>query len=208
MKERSPRRTARLIAMNRDGYPSVEAVVIRDYPAEHLHRVESAWRKARKLNEATARKQGRSPPENSHWDWRNKIERVRTGHYSLVAVQCENEVQGLMVVASTPRSAILTSGDAVYVDYLESAPWNIRTHKPSVRFGGVGALLLAEAIRMSVDAKFQGRVGLHSLPQAEAFYQRCGMTRVGRDSAYYDLTYFEYTEDNAASWLAEMEDDR
>jgi hypothetical protein len=79
----------------------------------------------------------------------------------------------------------------LYVDYLEVAPWNYRVpqdrSKPVVRdrrFKGVGVFLLGEALRMSVGATAGGRVGLHSLPQAEDFYSRCEMTRIGPDPNY------------------------
>jgi hypothetical protein len=49
------------------------------------------------------------------------------------------------------------------------------------------------------------RVGLHSLTQAEDFYDaRCRMTKTGPDPDYYDLTYFEYTGQQAADWLASI----
>jgi hypothetical protein len=88
------------------------------------------------------------------------------------------------------------------VDYLESAPWNLQGSVVLPRFLGVGTVLLAEAVRLSVEDGFGGRVGLHSLPQAEAFYARCRMTNSGADPDYYDLTYFEYTGHQAAEWLA------
>jgi hypothetical protein len=50
----------------------------------------------------------------------------------------------------------------------------------------------------------EGQIGLHSLPQAEGFYQnRCRMTRYPHDPNYYQLAYFEYTKEQAARWLAE-----
>jgi hypothetical protein len=72
------------------------------------------------------------------------------------------------------------------------------------RFIGVGTVLIAEAVRLSVEMGLGGRVGLHSLPQAEAFYTRCGMTKVGPDPHYYDLTCFEYTGRQATDWLASI----
>ena len=38
-----------------------------------------------------------------------------------------------------------------------------------------------------------GRIGLHSLPQAEKFYRRWGMVDLGPDKLYEDLHYFELT---------------
>jgi hypothetical protein len=89
----------------------------------------------------------------------------------------------------------------VYVDYVESAPWNLKGYADVPRFLGVGTILIAEAIRLSLEMGLEGRVGLHSLPQAEAFYAKCQMTRVGPDPAYYELTYFEYASQQATAWL-------
>ncbi len=99
----------------------------------------------------------------------------------------------------------------LYVDYVEVAPWNYRVPQNrgvaavrEPRFRGVGALLLGEAIRMSLGATAGGRVGLHSLPQAEDFYSHCGMKRIGPDPNYYDLVYFEYPDGVAGAQLTAM----
>jgi hypothetical protein len=74
----------------------------------------------------------------------------------------------------------------VYVDYLEAAPWNQRAPDRPPRFLGAGSALMADAILMSVELGLGGRVGLHSLPQAMAFYEtNCQMSRVGPDPGYY-----------------------
>ena len=39
---------------------------------------------------------------------------------------------------------------------------------------------------------FDGRVGLHALPEAEAFYRRQGMPDYGPDPDKDGLVYFEY----------------
>jgi hypothetical protein len=57
---------------------------------------------------------------------------------------------------------------------------------------------------MSLGATAGGRVGLHSLPQAEDFYSRCGMTRIGPDPSDNDLVYFEYHDGVAAARLTAM----
>ena len=76
------------------------------------------------------------------------------------------------------------------------------------RFFGVGAVLVAEAIYLSREEGCDGRVGLHSLPQAEGFYARCGMTRVGFDPDYYDLPYYEFTSQQATNWLVSIGEPR
>ena len=111
-----------------------------------------------------------------------------------------------MAVARLPRSGRLAGGSVVYLDYLEAAPWNLKSPLAAARFKGVGIALLADAVRLSIETGLDGRMGLHSLPQAEPFYTRCGMIRVGEDPDYYGLPYYEYTGPQAAEWLASMEE--
>jgi hypothetical protein len=86
----------------------------------------------------------------------------------------------------------------VYVDYLETAPWNRPSPFPGPMVAGVGSVLIAAAINRSIDEEFEGRIGLHSLPQSEEFYRdKCGMTDLGPDDSYQRLRYFEATSEQA-----------
>ena len=165
--------------------------------------METAWSPAR-LGLAKALQASGSDLESSHWNWKFKVERVERGELMLFAVECEGAIQGLMAIPSVPRSSLLTPGQSVvYVDYLETAPWNLQGPGGSRRFGGVGKVLMREAIELSERLGFGGRVGLHSLEQAERFYQEgCRMMRIGTDPVYYRLAYFEYAKGAGAAWLA------
>jgi hypothetical protein len=187
------RRAVRLLDARSPERSLVDAEVIRGLPPAELDALEASWGEAGQRMESL---------EHAHWDWRNKAEGVESGRYLLVAVACVGEIQGMMAVLQAPRPAQLGDGHVVYVDYLEAAPWNLKAFVDTPRFLGVGTVLLADAVRLSVETGYGGRVGLHSLPQAEPFYTRCRMTRVGPDPDYYDLTYFEYTEQQAIDWLA------
>jgi hypothetical protein len=198
------RRTVKLIDARAADRASIGAEVYRDYPPAQLDVIERLWADARERAAVAGLAAGLAPLEHEHWDWRNKRDSVETGRHLLVAVECEGEAQGLMAVLRTPRPGQLGGGQVVYVDYLESAPWNLKSSTVSPRFVGVGTVLIAEAVRLSLETGLDGRVGLHSLPQAEAFYSRCRMTRVGTDPAYYDLTYFEYPGQQATDWLASI----
>jgi hypothetical protein len=184
--------------------PIVEAELYRDYPPNQLDSVEALWARARADAATAAQAAGLAPLEHSHWDWRNKADSVEAGLHMLVAVECESMTQGLMAVLRSPRGAWADSGRVVYVDYLEVAPWNLKGAGSAPRLLGVGTALLADAVRLAAELGLDGRVGLHSLPQAEAFYGRCGMTRVGPDPQYYDLTYFEFVGRQGPDWLAKI----
>jgi hypothetical protein len=197
MSNLSSPRIVRLLDARAPGRPFVAAELYRDYPAARLAAIESLWAEAR----------GQVPHlEHAHWDWRNKADGVESGRYMLAAVECDGEPQGVMAVLRMPQPARLGGGRVVYVDYLEVAPWNLKGFTTGPRFVGVGTMLLVEAVRLSYDSGLGGRVGLHSLPQAEPFYVRSGMSRVGTDPGYYDLTYFEYTEQQAAGRWAAVEE--
>ncbi|MCI0682120.1 MAG: hypothetical protein L0Y71_08450 [Gemmataceae bacterium] len=182
----------------------IQASVYRDYPANQLEEIESSWAKARESAAARGQAVGLAPFEHGHWDWRNKADSVEGGHHMLVAVELDGGIQGLMAVLRHPRPARLGDGHLVYVDYLESAPWNLKGAADPPRFLDVGSILMAEAVRISVEGGFEGRVGLHSLPQAEAFYNKCRMTRLGNDPDYYDLPYYEHPGRSGIDWLVSI----
>ncbi|MBX9627105.1 MAG: hypothetical protein K2X82_25105 [Gemmataceae bacterium] len=181
----------------------VPAAVVRGLPPDRLGDVERAWEPARDALAVAARAAG-VPLEHDHWRWTRKDPAVRADDLLLVAVEAGGEVQGLMAVQATLRPAVRTPGRWVlYVDYIEAAPWNLKV--PGVqtrRYKAVGTLLIGEAVRLSMGRAAGGRIGLHSLPGVEGFYEgECGMTRVGPDPLYHDLVYFEYPDGVAAEWL-------
>lgn len=190
--------------------PSLRLVALtRGIPGSRLDQIERVWNPARASLAASLQTAG-FRLESGHWDWRNKLNSYPRGWHCLIAVEAEGEVQGLMAVETSLRPSCLNPSNwVVYVDFIETAPWNRREppdrNVPAVqlpRFAGVGALLLSEAVRMSMGQTAGGRVGLHSLPSAEEFYAaRCGMTRIGPDPAYHDLVYFEYPDGVAVQWL-------
>jgi hypothetical protein len=62
-------------------------------------------------------------------------------------------------------------------------------------------VMIAAAVELSWELGYKGRIGLHSLTDAEFFYKKtCGMTELGRDSAHEDLMYFEMTEKQAEAF--------
>ncbi|MDP9175731.1 MAG: hypothetical protein M3O30_17965 [Planctomycetota bacterium] len=151
-------------------------------------------------------------PESVHWNWAYKAaisepSRLEAfGDVRLFGLQAAGQWQGLLFGLSEghfTRQGVL-GRPLVYVDFLESAPWNW-TIEPLDRVGkyrGIGGQLMELAVRWSLSLGYAGRVGLHSLPQASGFYNgRCGMTDLGPDINYDSLCYFELTESDAEAFL-------
>jgi len=177
----------------------VPAEVIRNFPIADLEGVERVWGPVRAIAAASG--------EHSHWNWVAKSQGNRAGYHTFVAVECDNAIQGLMAVCNELRPARLEPAgrSILYVDFVEIAPWNLKGRASNPRFVGIGTVLVAEAIRMSRAKGANGCLGLHSLEQAEGFYDGCLMTRGERDIYYHDLVYFEYTQEQADGWFAEVD---
>jgi len=146
-------------------------------------------------------------PQHWHWNWALKSANLQFLAYRCLGIECQGQMQGLMMVKTAGCAARLppdAGKPLVYVDYVEVAPWNLRALSAAPRFGGIGVRLIEAAIRLSRDEGLHGRVGLHSLPQAEAFYRdTCRMACLGADASYEDLPYYELTRAKAAEFLGE-----
>ena len=152
-----------------------------------------------------AGKPRREWPQTSHWNWRDKVEDVRgILAYRGFAISCEDKTQGLMLVRMTDVARLPNQRGKplIYIDYLESAPWNQGGLVDRPRFGGIGTVMLAAAMRLSLDEGFFGRIGLHSLPQSEEFYKASGMASLGADLSKQGLCYFEMTPAQASAFLS------
>jgi GNAT superfamily N-acetyltransferase len=145
-------------------------------------------------------------PPAWHWDWKDKMAQVEGllafRGFSVIA---HGDTQGLAQVDlnRSAREPSQVGKPLVYVEYLEVAPWNRAEFGRPVRLQGVGTALLSAAVTLSGEEGFKGRIGLHSLPNAESFYRRMGMTDLGQEPAHQNLRYFEMTADQARTFLKE-----
>jgi hypothetical protein len=145
-------------------------------------------------------------PQSRHWDWRRKTDAL---HGMLAnpgfSIVCEGVTQGMMLVDTAMERCHLESQkgkNLVYVSFVETAPWNRKELVDPPRYRGVGPVLIRAAIELSKAEEFKGRIGLHSLPQANSFYANfCGMTDLGPDSKEQGLRYFEMTPEQAEAYI-------
>lgn len=87
------------------------------------------------------------------------MRKIGSIRFRFVGITLGMEVQGLMATARALTPSELSPGkQALYVEFLESAPWNLKEHPDGVRYGRVGRSLLAAAVQMSLDAGLDGRV--------------------------------------------------
>jgi hypothetical protein len=144
--------------------------------------------------------------QDSHWDWAGKaIDAASSMGQETFAVECAGQTQGLMLVDLTrfARLDAQKGRELVYIDLIATAPWNRPALDPAPKYKGVGRILIAAAISLSIESGFSGRLGLHSLPQSESWYTgEAGFTDLGMDAAKL-MRYYEATQAQAEAFLAD-----
>lgn len=156
-------------------------------------------------------------PQSLHWNWADKASALKPyapgplSVFRLFGMKAQDKWQGTLLACCAGHHARTGSPgrDLVYIDFVETAPWNwdlpAIEQRPLLR--GIGIQLFEMAVRWSEDLGFRGRIGLHSLPQADAFYRdTCGMEDLGPDlKERSQLRYFELTEAQARVFLMKDE---
>lgn len=147
-------------------------------------------------------------PQHHHWDWTKLYQYYSKFKlaYKFFGIKFENQMQGLVLLSSdetkhTGRIDSQKGKPLIYVEYVATAPWNDKDIAPSPKFGLIGTRFMEVAIRLSINDGFEGRIGLHSLKQAEEFYRdSVCMTDLGQDTEKR-MRYFEMTPEQAKGFL-------
>jgi hypothetical protein len=185
----------------------VSAILHKELEELEIIDAEIAWSPERLQRLRELRQNGvptSSLPQQVHWNW--AVKAVHTAGvlaYRSFGIEAAGKMQGLMIVLLTGKNARLDPDKGkplVYVDFIETAPWNAKEYTSTPLYKGVGVRLIQAAARLSIDESFAGRVGLHTLSQSAGFYANaCEMTSLGLDSNH--LEYLELTAAKAAVLL-------
>jgi len=179
---------------------AVKAELHHAIQAQHILDWKNRWQPAcaKAIQACRDAKEPNRVPNSWHWNWEKKVAQIQ----DLLAMKgfaivCNGMTEGLMKVI-TPGQCSHEEHKGkhlVYIDYLESAPWNLAEFIPPGKYKGIGDVLVQAAVNLSYDEGFKGRIGLHSVPKAEGFYlNHCGMADLGYDKNKEGLRYFEMTE--------------
>ncbi len=170
------------LAQGADNLP-VEAHIV-TLTNKHVDDFDSEWMELLRLYEQ----------EDKFWDLSVKPKLIsRYENYEGYAVEYQNQTEGLLLIETQEHGSQLTPGKRlIYVNYVASAPWNRKVIQRPPKLKGVGKALLLFTRSRSLQLGYEGRVGLHSLPGIEKFYENQGMLDFGSDPDYEDLVYFEY----------------
>jgi hypothetical protein len=174
--------------------------------------IETQWAPVRSDLQRRLRAASIAPPgwpQSLHWDWGNKslfLSLFRMPEtYRVFGLRRQTLWEGAMVTLKDEAVARLAPDcgkPVIFIDYLETAPWNWSIHAigQARKFKAVGAVLLRAAVAQSYAEGCEGRVALHSLPQADQFYESQDLQLVEYDMTK-NMNYFELTA--AAAKLVE-----
>lgn len=142
--------------------------------------------------------------EHQNWSWETKVQdSSNLLSMPALAIECNGEAQGIMMLVTDgywSRNSGTRNQPLVYVQYLSTAPWNLPAITLEPKYKGVGTVLLSAAIQLSLNLDFKGRIGLHSLPQAEPYYECHSFDCYGIDR-HNNLKYYELSAESAAKFL-------
>lgn len=132
--------------------------------------------------------------EDKYWDLMIKLRMIENNdNYEGYAVEYQEQTEGLLLIETQMHGSQISSGKRlIYIYYVATAPWNREVIQRPPKLRGVGTSLLLFTRSRSLELGYEGRVGLHSLPGYEKFYDNRGMLDLGSDPDYEDLVYFEY----------------
>lgn len=197
-----------VVLQNRRSKQFEEAQLYRELDQKNFDDFEQSWKpmlEARRAEFESWAAAAEGDAQDSHWQWAEKaVDASASMADETYAVECAGETQGLMLVTSAAfaRLEVQRGREIVYIELLSTAPWNRPRLVKEARYKGVGRVLVAEAINLSYQLEFNGRLGLHSLPQSESWYRDVAkFTDWGRDHDKR-MQYFEVTEAQAAAFLA------
>ncbi len=190
----------------------VDAFLYEGIEERHLEDLEQHWKPVF-LEKSEEKKSNPSLISSLHledlqWHWPSKISDIDGQlSYRTFSIECGSITQGLMIInISSKRCRIEEQRNQhlAYIEYLATAPWNrkpLMAPEPA-RYRGVGKNMIATAIQVSHEEGFNGRIGLHALPQAENYYGGySGMADLGIDGDCQNLRYFEMTPELAKDFL-------
>lgn len=174
-----------------------------------FNEAQDKWRPTLREAAEKLREAGGAVPAYVHWDWRQKGRLLGRLDVTFSGIRCAGLLQGLMMVDVGTMERCRVHNDKgkelIYVDYVETAPWNITEYMAALgreaKYSRVGTRLMQAAVQLSLDGELKGRVGLHWLPKAENFYRKLGMTEVGRDAKKQNLLWLEFTPSAAQDFM-------
>lgn len=144
--------------------------------------------------------------EDYHWQWFGKSMRYREEEYKWFFLSSTNTVEAACLIYF-PKKSAMDESDIFYVEFIAVAPWNRFSPLEDKRFKKIGTILLRSIIKYLTESQgYQYGFCLHSLPQAQGFYEHIGMIHFEHldkiESPDCDpLYYYEIDQSNSMKFV-------
>lgn len=140
--------------------------------------------------------------EDIHWNWQRKALTYHTSEYNWFFLKTADSVQGVCLTYH-PKDSVLQDSNIFYIEYIASAPWNRNSAFHEKIYSGIGIQMI-KLIQMYFKKNFGYEYGfsLHSLPQAEGFYEKIGMNNFPKYNEG-NLRFYEISKEKAMVFMGE-----
>jgi len=118
-------------------------------------------------------------------------------HLKFYVLESNLITQGIICLHPNCPSRLECGKNLVYVNILTVAPWNRADIISSPKYKGIGTTLITFAATFSINLGFEGRIGLHSVKQAEGFYKKLYFIDLGNDINENNFQYLELSPDDS-----------
>jgi hypothetical protein len=170
--------SAEVLLKDRQSGSTCRAQVLRNPDPSVIAQQQMEWNKYKE----TAMSSGVIKPDHHLWNWQEKVRKHPSPANTLYALRFQEQIQGCLLLSTAPQTGRLNGFPLLYVEYLESAPWNLSHYAGGLaKYGRVGFSLLDIAGEASIAAGCSGRLGLHTLKDAASFYETYGFQNLGPD---------------------------
>jgi hypothetical protein len=141
--------------------------------------------------------------EDYNWNWSKKALFCNSSGYDWFFLKTYDGIQSICLTFH-PQKSVCQSINIFYIKYLSSAPWNRKSSLHERKYRGVGKEILKQ-IQFYFLRKYHYGYGfsLHSLPQAQNFYEYIGMIKFPEYNDENGLPFYEMGKENAISFLEE-----
>lgn len=138
--------------------------------------------------------------DDKHWDWLTKTCLHKSDEYNWFFLDIDGKPQAACLIYH-PKASAIDSGDIFYIEYVAVAPWNRNNPMSEKQYAGAGTEIIKCAINYAIE-RLGLRYGfsLHSLPKAQGFYEKIGMTYFS-DHNKDSMNYYEMSEENAKKYM-------
>jgi hypothetical protein len=155
------------------------------------------------------------PEDDRNWVWwglyADRFFRNPSHPIEYFVVVWKGLVQGLMIVGPSKETNLRPKGRLLYLAHMATAPWNRRLFCPPPdldlrALAGVGTGLVKQAVRLSREYGYDGRLGLRAMGRSSRFYKKIGMKNCGRkvkDQEFGAHAWYEFSTAGARTFLKE-----